>query len=197
MHFEPWNPDALSDFEFEPAPCAYCARVPDLELEAADWVSATMSLPDSPDGLLDTWHAAACPECRDSLEDSIAELAKDGWRLEGEVLLGEHVAPCSAQERERIDTLVREALARDPRLARRVRPRPRPGGRHVVIVDDTVRTRMRRLLAHVGLDARWEPHVPYLRGTGRVEVPVAAALSGGHRGTGASGGGMRGPKCDP
>ena len=95
--------------------------MPDLELEAADWLSATMSLPDSPNGLLDTWHAAACPECRDGLEATITELTELGWRLEGEVLLGEHVAPCSTQERERVDTLVREALDRDHRLARRLR----------------------------------------------------------------------------
>ena len=178
MEFEKWSPDTLPDFEFEPVPCAYCGRVPDLELEASDWLSASMSLPNSPNGYLDSWRGACCPDCRDGLEATIAELTEFGWRPESPVLLGEHIAPCSPQERERVDTLVCEALARDPLLARRVQPWPRPGGRLVVVVDDAVRTRMRRLLDQVGLDERWHPHVPYLRGRGRVEVPVPAPRTG-------------------
>ena len=177
MDWDSWDPDRVPDFDLELPACDYCGAYP-TELDRADWLNARMVLPDSPNGLLDTWYGFSCRTCREYLEATIEELPDLGWTGAGEdvplppVLIGEPLVPCSLKERERMDDEVNKALERAPLLARRVRPQARSDGRCVIVVDDPVRARMRWHLRHVQLDTRWHAHVPHLRGRGRVEVQV-------------------------
>ena len=164
MHMSHDWPSILCRDEDDPAfaSCSFCGiAATHHDVSLLGWTEAELEIQEFDyweEGYA-SWYASACPGCTRQLEDSVATLAERGFGR-----------PDSQDERDRVLAVVVRALEKDPLLARRLRPRKRPNGIAVMVIDDRVRERLRYHLRGHDLDWKWVAAVPLLHGSGRQVV---------------------------